>query len=216
MKFYDRNKPFSDQLKEARKKIGYSQRALSKELELPIRTIENWETSQRTPPAWTAELILEKLYNMNERRTNPMKREELLKALFEKFGTSETPVTVYVVAKCEATFDGDLMTISGQRRARTSLEQGMTLDVNGDIFNEDLCYFLDRDAASEYRRNNYPDSDVTVTSTFQGKKVTNVVEYYVDEQRWSYNDSWEEYDFLEGSNFDCFSEMPEIEVDDED
>ena len=68
MKFYDRNKPFSDQLKEARKKIGYSQRALSKELELPIRTIENWETSQRTPPAWTAELILEKLYKLNVKK----------------------------------------------------------------------------------------------------------------------------------------------------
>lgn len=145
-----------------------------------------------------------------------MKREELLKTLIERFGTAETPVTVYVVAKCEATFDGDLMTISGQRRARTSLKQGMTLNTGGDTFNEDISYFLDRDAACEYRKNNYPDSDVTVTSTFQGKKVTNVVEYYVDKQRWSYNDSWEEYDFLDGSDFDYFSEMPEIEDDDED
>ena len=39
MKFYDKNKPFADQLKLARKKLGLSQMALSKELELPIRTI---------------------------------------------------------------------------------------------------------------------------------------------------------------------------------
>ncbi len=144
-----------------------------------------------------------------------MKREELLKALIEKFGTSETPVTVYVVAKCHATFDGDLTTKSGQYWARRSLEQGMTLNVKGDIFAEDLSYFLDEEAARQYRRENYPDSDVTVYSNFQGKKMTDVVEYYVDIQRWCYDDAWEEYDFIEGSDFDCFSEMPEVE-DDED
>ena len=213
MKFYDKNKPFADQLKAARKKLGLSQRALSKELELPIRTIENWEVSQRMPPAWTAELLLEKLYNMNEERIKPIKREELLKALIEKFGMAETPVTVYAVAKCDVTFDGDLMTKSERHRTRTLLEQGMTLNVADDIFNEDICYFLDSEAACDYRRKNYPDSDVTVLSTFQGKKATNIVEYYVDEQRWSYNDSREEYDFLDGSNFDCFSKMPEVEDD---
>ena len=55
-----------------------------------------------------------------------------------------------------------------------------------------------------------------MTSTFQGKKVTNVVEYYVATQYWSYNDTWEEYEVLEDGDFDCFSEMPEVENDEND
>ena len=51
-----------------------------------------------------------------------MTRDELLKALIGKFGTSDTPVTVYVVAKCHAEFKGDLLTKAGQYRAQKSLE----------------------------------------------------------------------------------------------
>lgn len=153
---------------------------------------------------------------MNKEKIMPMTREELLKALIKKFGTSETPITIYVVAKCHAEFEGNLLTKSGQYWARRSLEQGMALNVDGDIFSEDLCYFLDYKAACEYREKHYPNSKVIVTSTFQGKKVTDVLEYYVAIQHWCYNDAWEEYDFLEGGDFDCFSEMPEVEDDEDD
>lgn len=61
---FSEKKPFSDQLKAARKKIGYSQKTLSAALGIPRRTIENWESGQNQPAAWTAELLLEKLFNM--------------------------------------------------------------------------------------------------------------------------------------------------------
>ncbi len=58
---FSKKKPFSDQLKAARKKIGYSQATLSTALGIPRRTIENWEAGQNQPPTWAAELLLEKL-----------------------------------------------------------------------------------------------------------------------------------------------------------
>ena len=61
MEYYDDTKPFSEQLKAARSKSGLSQAALSREKSIPERTIAAWEAGERTPPAWTAELLLKEL-----------------------------------------------------------------------------------------------------------------------------------------------------------
>lgn len=61
-KYYDDSKPFSEQLKAARKKLGLSQAALAKATQISQRTIERWEVGDRTPTKWTAEMLLEKLH----------------------------------------------------------------------------------------------------------------------------------------------------------
>lgn len=61
MEYYDEAKPFSEQLKAARSKTGLSQAALSRELNISRRNIEDWETGKRTPPPWSAELLLKEL-----------------------------------------------------------------------------------------------------------------------------------------------------------
>lgn len=45
-------------LKELRSQIGLSQTEFGKRLGgIPLRTIQNWESGERTPPAWALELI---------------------------------------------------------------------------------------------------------------------------------------------------------------
>ena len=67
MKFYDETKPFSQQLKKAREFAFLTQAAMSRELNIPKITIEQWETDKRTPPAWVAELLLEKLNSLKNK-----------------------------------------------------------------------------------------------------------------------------------------------------
>lgn len=52
---------FKDELKKARKEINITQEGLSKLLEVPKRTIENWEGGVNVPPNYVQKLILEKL-----------------------------------------------------------------------------------------------------------------------------------------------------------
>ena len=52
---------FKDQLKELRKKNNMTQSELSKMLEVPKRTIENWEGGVNSPPEYVQKLILEKM-----------------------------------------------------------------------------------------------------------------------------------------------------------
>lgn len=52
---------FKDELKKARKEINITQEGLSKLLEVPKRTIENWEGGINKPPEYVQKLILEKL-----------------------------------------------------------------------------------------------------------------------------------------------------------
>ena len=66
MKFYDETKPFSQQLKKAREFAFLTQAAMSRELNIPKITIEQWETDKRTPSAWAAELVLEKLDSLRK------------------------------------------------------------------------------------------------------------------------------------------------------
>lgn len=48
-------------IKTARKNVGLTQKEMSELLEIPQRTIEDWETGKRTPPTYVEKLIIEKL-----------------------------------------------------------------------------------------------------------------------------------------------------------
>ena len=55
-------------IKEARKSIGITQRKLSERLEIPLRTIENWERGFSSPPKYVEKLIVEKILSLGEIR----------------------------------------------------------------------------------------------------------------------------------------------------
>jgi DNA-binding transcriptional regulator YiaG len=59
------NKPFGTLLKEARNVSGLSQAKLAEAIEVPRRTIEDWEVNRRTPPSYVQKLILEKVKSLS-------------------------------------------------------------------------------------------------------------------------------------------------------
>jgi DNA-binding transcriptional regulator YiaG len=50
-----------ESIKEARKRAGLSQAKMSELLEIPRRTIEDWDRGVSSPPHWAERLIIEKL-----------------------------------------------------------------------------------------------------------------------------------------------------------
>ena len=55
---------FSEKLKQARADAGMSQAKMSEKMEIPIRTVENWESGKREPPAYVQKMILNELANL--------------------------------------------------------------------------------------------------------------------------------------------------------
>lgn len=55
-------------IKAARKSVGITQRTLSELLEIPIRTIEDWDRGKRNPPRYVEKLIIEKILSFGEIR----------------------------------------------------------------------------------------------------------------------------------------------------
>lgn len=53
-------------IREARKSLGWTQRKLSEEFGIPLRTIENWEGGKNKCPEWAERLIIEKLNRIAE------------------------------------------------------------------------------------------------------------------------------------------------------
>ena len=53
-------------IKEARKKAGLTQAQMSELLEIPKRTIGDWETCTRTPPAYVEKLVIHELDRIAE------------------------------------------------------------------------------------------------------------------------------------------------------
>ena len=51
-------------IKAARKAAGLTQKAMSEKLNIPRRTIEDWDSGKSYPPAWVEALLLEKLQSM--------------------------------------------------------------------------------------------------------------------------------------------------------
>lgn len=54
-------KDFSDRLKQARKATGMSQQGMADRMLIPKRTIEKWETGERTPPEYVQRFVLNEL-----------------------------------------------------------------------------------------------------------------------------------------------------------
>ena len=53
-----------NEIRAARKRLGLTQKELSEKLEIPKRTIEDWEGGRRNPPEWVKRLVLEKMREM--------------------------------------------------------------------------------------------------------------------------------------------------------
>lgn len=56
-------------IKEARKAANLTQRQMSEAFDIPLRTIEDWETGKRTPPSYVEKLIIEKLERIANNNT---------------------------------------------------------------------------------------------------------------------------------------------------
>lgn len=53
-------------IKEARTAAGLSRAEMSRQFEIPIRTLENWESGVNQPPVWAEKLILAELERIKE------------------------------------------------------------------------------------------------------------------------------------------------------
>ena len=58
----------SDKIKEARLALGMSRAEMSRQFEIPISTLENWDAGIRQCPPWAEKLILEKMERMKKDR----------------------------------------------------------------------------------------------------------------------------------------------------
>ena len=57
-------------IKEARLNAGLTQSQMSELLEIPKRTIGDWETGQRTPPIYVEKLVIRELERIAEENNN--------------------------------------------------------------------------------------------------------------------------------------------------
>jgi DNA-binding transcriptional regulator YiaG len=57
-------------IKEARKKAGLTQAKMSDLLEIPKRTIGDWETGTRKPPAYVEKLVIRELERIATENNN--------------------------------------------------------------------------------------------------------------------------------------------------
>lgn len=48
---------------------GISRAEMSRRFEIPIRTLENWESGVNQPPIWAEKLIIEKLERIQKEKT---------------------------------------------------------------------------------------------------------------------------------------------------
>ena len=52
------------EIKKARENLGISRAEMSRVFEIPVRTLEDWESGKRIPAHWAEKLIIEKLESM--------------------------------------------------------------------------------------------------------------------------------------------------------
>jgi DNA-binding transcriptional regulator YiaG len=57
---------FNETLKAARAATGLSQQAMADQMLIPKRTIEAWETGERTPPPYVQRFVLNELATMKK------------------------------------------------------------------------------------------------------------------------------------------------------
>lgn len=61
-------------LKEAREKAGISKTEMARKLEIPIRTIEDWEAGRRKPPEYVKRLVIRELKRIELNGGNEMNK----------------------------------------------------------------------------------------------------------------------------------------------
>lgn len=57
---------FNERLRQARNAAGVTQKEMSAIMVIPTRTIENWETGDRTPPPYVQRFVLNELESMKK------------------------------------------------------------------------------------------------------------------------------------------------------
>ena len=57
---------FAEKLKAARKAAGMSQQGMADRMLIPKRTIEKWETAERTPPSYVQRFVLNELETLKK------------------------------------------------------------------------------------------------------------------------------------------------------
>lgn len=58
---------FAEKLKKARQAAGMTQQAMADRMEIPKRTIQDWEGGQRTPPPYVQRFVLNELGALAEK-----------------------------------------------------------------------------------------------------------------------------------------------------
>lgn len=61
---------FAERLKAAREAAGLTQQAMSGRMEIPKRTIEEWEAGRRTAPGYVQRFVLNELEGLREGTAN--------------------------------------------------------------------------------------------------------------------------------------------------
>lgn len=57
---------FTDRLKAARKEARLTQQGMADRMMIPRRTIEKWETGERTPPPYVQRFVLNELESLRK------------------------------------------------------------------------------------------------------------------------------------------------------
>lgn len=55
-----------NKLKQARLSAGLTQQKMSEKLNIPYRTIQDWELDRRTPPEWAEALVIKELNSITD------------------------------------------------------------------------------------------------------------------------------------------------------
>lgn len=58
-----------NEFKTARLAAGLTQKAMSELMEIPFRTIQDWEAGKRTPPPYVRRFVLNELNDIEERKS---------------------------------------------------------------------------------------------------------------------------------------------------
>ena len=62
-----------NEIREVREKLGVSRRELCESIELPYRTLEDWECERKKPSGWAVKLIIEKIESIAKEKAEMKK-----------------------------------------------------------------------------------------------------------------------------------------------
>ena len=96
-------KDFSERLKQARKTTGLSQQGMADRMLISKRTIEKWETGERTPPEYVQRFVLMELVSL-------VPESELLDAMLNSgmFSDNEIKARLFLNGKTMDEIDREI------------------------------------------------------------------------------------------------------------